>query len=421
MKLLRAYLIIHIVASMTGVYNFVPMLPYGLNVFEYLAVLVLSVTCLLDMKAWKRMRLLIPYGVMIALYYTIALASSPSFGVLWKIGFRHAVILSTLIFAVPAVIVDSVSLRRLAFVVQLAALVCLVVCVAEVHSSRVAMFLSVESKNQGGAMDAAYHAFRPGGLLRNPNEVANFFVVTLLLSNWCSGFLRLPGRVAAIYGTYLSASRGGIILLVSSVVLYVAGAVRYYLPYGRRASWRLIGVALITCSLIFATYWIIGSKVIEIKSDTGMSRYERILSLNYNSGVAGRVALWKVWFPIALESPVYGQGLYSFQGGDYSPASRISGKQGTHNTWIMLLGEIGFLGPLLYFYVVLLCLFRILKIREHPMDRLVLMLLLGVYLAFTVKAHTLLEYPYYSIIMSLLMYLPWFFSNDMGVDSKGVT
>jgi hypothetical protein len=354
---------------------------------------------------------------MIILYYGIGLASSPHAAVLWKADLRHVVVLCTLIFAVPTAIADAVSWRRFALAVQVAALVALAVCVAEASSPRVAVFLSLGKDRS--LEDIAYHAFRPSGLLRNSNEMGNFFVFTFLLSYWCPGIFRTAGRVASVFGTYLSASRGGAVLLALCIFLYAGGAMRYRVAHAIRGSWRLIGVGLVTCLLVFAAYRVIGHDVLTFKSDTGISRTERIFSLTDKTGVSGRLELWKYWLPKAVNAPVYGEGYYSFQGGVYSPASRRVSNQGTHNTWIMLLGEVGPLGPLFYFFLLILALVRVLRIRGFPMDRLVVLLLWGVYLSFTLKAHTILEYRYYTIAMALLLYLPWFINQGFGGNAKG--
>jgi len=404
-SLARDYLILHIVCSLSGVYTFVPELVYGLNVFQYMAFF-LVFWLSINPNTMKRVMLLVPFGFVVILYYSIALVSTPHLVALWKVGFGHAVILCTLLFSVPVAIRDDISWRRFAFLVQIMAIVAFCICIAEVTNPIVAKYLAL-GVTTGSTGDVVYHAFRPGGLMRNPNDLATFFIFTFLLSFWCPTSLRQAGRIVSLFGVYLSASRGGAIILALCIFFIGAGLLRYRLTLSLQASLRLVGVLLFSCLLFVTVYLMIYPKVLTVKSDMGQSRKERILSLNDKSGAAGRFALWQYWMPFALDAPLLGEGLYSFQGGIYSPPSRSINDNGTHNMWIMLLGEVGFLGPLAYLAIVLLGLLRIVRGREHPMDRLVFLLLWSAFVLLSFKGHNQLEHRHWIVVMALIQYTPW--------------
>ena len=413
LTMMRRYLLCHLIVSLSGAYAFAPALPYGLNAFEYLAVLILLFCTLYGIGSWRRSRLLIPYGLVIVFYWGMGLASSPYADQLWKTALGNAVIICTLILSIPAVITDAAALRRFAYAAQLAAIVSLCVCVAEATSPRVAELLSQSGKLDVWAL--AEHTFRPGGLLRNPNDLATFCIFTFLLSHWCPGFMRQAGRVAAVFGVYLSASRGGAVLFAFCIILYFAGTMRYSTTHRTGSSKsRLIVMALIACMLAFGAYRLIGSQLLSAKYDSGITRMDRILSLTDKTSASarltsasGRFALLQYWLEKAFDAPLYGEGLYSFQGGKYSPAGRRVRNLGTHNMWIMLLGEVGPLGLLAYLYLAFLGFLRIYSIRGYPMDRLVFMLILIAYMVMSIKGHNQLEHRHWIILMALIQYVPW--------------
>ncbi len=398
------FLVLHLVLSFAGVYTFIPELIFGLSFFDYIAFFLVFMFSLMP-SAWSRVRLIAPYALMVILYYGLALMSSTHFGDLWKVGLRRAVILCTLLFSVPIVIYDYGSWRRFVILFQVMVIIAFSICIAEVTSPSMAKFLAL-GVTDGSTGDVAYHAFRPGGMLRNPNDLATYFLFTFLLSFWCPTLLRLSGFVVSLFGIYLSASRGGSLLFMFCIVIVGAGLLRHSFTLNFRRLLRIVGVGFVGFVFLFAVYLALHNDVLSIKSDVGESRIERILSLTTSNAAGSRMALWQYWLSVALDAPIHGDGLYSFQGGIYSPASRSVGGQGSHNMWIMLLGEVGFLGPLAFMMILLIGLLRILRYRDNPMGRLIFLLIWFVFVALSFKGHNQLEHRHWTIIMALILYYP---------------
>lgn len=403
----RLYLMVHVVASMTGVYSFVESRWYGGNIFEYFGFLALMLHFSVDPKYWARLSVVIPYAAMVLLYFILGLLSSPRTGELLKPALYTYASLTLLTCALPAVISDVIDLRRFARVVQIAAIVCLGVCIAEGTIPRVAEFLA-----QSGPLDASeirYHAFRASGFMRNPNESANFFIIALLCSSWCSGPARIFGIAAEMAGTYLSASRSGAFLLVASLLILGAGRVRYRAWKSRRNPAFLFAGPILACLLVICAISLL-NPVLFSYTESGLSRAGRIL--DSAEGVKERRIITDYWLPKALDAPVHGHGLRTFQGGwpNGLSSARIN-DQGTHNMWLMLLGEVGPVGPLALLLILWIAFLRIIHMRDHPMDRLALLLLWGAYLAFSAKAHTLFDYRCYTVVICLLLYVPSLFAK----------
>lgn len=401
-EIARVYLMVHVVVSMTGAYSFVESRWYGGNAFEFVGFFMLVVYFAADPKYWIRLLALVPYAAMVLLYLVLGLLSSPHAGELLKPALYTFSSLTLLTCAMPAVIADVVDLRRFVRAVQITSFICLGVCVAEGTIPRFAEFLA-----QSGPLDASeirYHAFRTSGFLRNPNESANFYITTYLLSFWCSGPMRTVGLIVAVTGTYLSASRSGAVLLAVCLLGRSAGKIGYGVAKSRgRRAFLFIG-PIFACLLVVGGISLLNPGLLSYR-ESGISRAGRILDTMESA--RERRIITDYWLPRALDAPVHGYGLRSFQGGrPVGLSSPAINDQGTHNTWLMLLGETGPLGPLAFFLVLWIAFFRIIRLREHPMDRLVLLLLWGAYLAFSVKAHTLFDYRYYTVVMCFLLYAP---------------
>jgi len=403
----RLYLMVHVVASMTGVYSFVESRWYGGNIFEYFGFLALMLHFSTNPKYWARLSVVIPYAAMVLLYFVLGLLSSPRTGELLKPALYTCASLTLLTCALPAVISDVIDLRRFARVVQIAAIVSLGVCIAEGTIPRVAEFLT-----QSGPLDASeiwYHAFRTSGFLRNPNESANFFIIALLCSSWCSGPARIFGIAAEMAGTYLSASRSGGVLLVACLLILGAGSARYRVWKSRRGQAFPFTGPILACLLVICTISLVSIGLFSYTA-SGLSRAGRIL--DSAEGVKERRIITDYWLPKALDAPVHGHGLHTFQGGwpNGLSSARIN-DQGTHNMWLMLLGEVGPVGPLALLLILWIAFLRIIRMRDHPMDRLALLLLWGTYLAFSAKAHTFFDYRYYTVVICLLLYVPSLFAK----------
>jgi len=412
LTLFQCYLLLYIIASLMGAFTFIPGFYYGPSILDYLALFTLLLCVPLDGDLPRRLAAVVPYALLIALYYVMALLVSPfDSRDLLKQGLRNAMVLLTLAFAIPAALQDRKALRDFSIMVQLAAIAMLVICVAEMKSRRVAEFLAQAGPLAIDELD--YHAFRTGGLLRNPNDLATFFCITFILSHWCPGFLKWAGRGSAVIGTYFSASRGGAYLLIICIIIYVYGSLRCGVPILPARYGRSMLTAAVLLFLLFAGYKAVGPKMISVKGESGLSRGGRIMSLSAEGGVSGRLALLDHWLKVALDAPLYGKGLYSFQGGPYSPDAKRVRNLGSHNMWLMLFGEVGLLGPLGFLIIVVLGLMRINRIPKRNMDRMVLTLLWIAFLFLSFKSHNQLEHRYQVIAMAMVQYLPLLIRREL--------
>lgn len=173
------------------------------------------------------------------------------------------------------------------------------------------------------------------GILRDPNDLGGFFVLCLPFAGYFffSGknpFAKLFGLLSSmflLYGIYLTNSRGALL----ATLLSVFGFFMY--RFGKTKSVFL---------------GIVGSPVVLF----AISNFREIDA--EESSAAGRVTAWYSGFKMLLSHPLFGVGRGNF------PEYDENGKT-AHNSFVLVMGELGFVGYSLWFICVTLSLFMLYK------------------------------------------------------------
>ncbi len=178
---------------------------------------------------------------------------------------------------------------------------------------------------------------RAGGMIGDPNDLAQMLLVTLALLGcwWGRGilpnilFVVFPGAVL-LYGVYLTRSRGAVLTL--GLMLLVAARRRLHWFGGALLGTTLVGI------LLFAGRFTAGREV----------------SLQ---GGVDRLALWSEGLQIVKHSPLWGSGYRTF--------SDSVGKT-AHNSMLLVGAELGVLGLTLWLSAFVVSFIQLKRIIDPP-------------------------------------------------------
>lgn len=170
------------------------------------------------------------------------------------------------------------------------------------------------------------------GIFNDPNDIAMFFVMSIPLAIFFinnSGFifkvLGIAVVVALVYGVVLTNSRGGLLGVIGLMGFY------FLYRYGFKKS-ILAGIASLPV-LFFA-----------------LSKFRTI---EQGESANGRVDAWYVgMYELFLSNPIFGVGKGAFTDHHHHTA---------HNSFILVIGELGFLGYLFWFAALSLTIYMVLK------------------------------------------------------------
>lgn len=186
-----------------------------------------------------------------------------------------------------------------------------------------------------------------GGNVEDPNQLCGYFILPALL---CIGYLLRRGGKAPvklffmvllfgmIYVVFVTGSRGGLIAVAASVLVYVVWAVK-----GAGNRLKVLALLLVLAGLFFAVVWPMLPEEI-----TGRLSVESVVE---DQG-SGRVTIWQECFEAAtdsVQSIVFGNGLYST--GDILANAGIKNAV-AHNHWLQVFCDQGAIGVALFFMVV---------------------------------------------------------------------
>lgn len=177
------------------------------------------------------------------------------------------------------------------------------------------------------------------GIFNDPNDLGLLFVMTLPFALFLSsrggwlGLLRLfwwAAAAALVYGVYLTASRGGLLALVALVAVWV---------WRRRGAVTagLLGLGML--ALIVA----LPSRLGEIDAS--------------ESSAAGRVDAWYSGLEMLLANPLFGVGPGQF--------ADNNGNLTAHNSFVLVMGEAGFIGYTLWLAFVVYGFRMMLAVLRH--------------------------------------------------------
>lgn len=197
---------------------------------------------------------------------------------------------------------------------------------------------------QGFVGQSIKESIRSGGLASGANAAARYYVVALLFLYILQGrtrhrLLRLMmwlGISVLIFGTLVTVSRTGLLLLVATIGLLIIQRVG--------AQRRIYGVLVFLIAL-FVT-WIYADNVLSILRSI-------LPAMQEGSDTIGlRYGLWRAAVRMWVDNPIFGVGIgqytqqLPFYGKDLLPSYRLG--LGAHNMYIQVLAETGIIGLILF-------------------------------------------------------------------------
>ncbi len=241
------------------------------------------------------------------------------------------------------------------------------------------------------------------GLLGDPNDMSSFAVMALpfaLRPFWARGFKDKNGigmrktdsttlldwfillLYLVVAGTimYLAQSRGAFLALAVFVGLYFM--------YRSKWSRKSILVACLSIAVVFPLY-----KIVSHREEGDMSESE-----------VNRLIYWKTAINMAIRNPIMGVGFADFPNqyenylSDYG--SSEYGKRTAHSSWLLVLGENGFVGLAIFLALYLATVLRAVRISDRYPEFLFSILTYGV--AMTFLSHSYLVLPYFLFSLTLI-------------------
>jgi O-antigen ligase len=163
------------------------------------------------------------------------------------------------------------------------------------------------------------------GILNDPNDFAQFLVVCLglLLLFWNQNpltrllFVFVPMGILS-YAIYLTFSRGAIFGILATAYSVISTKLNRVL------------------SIVLLGFLFLGLLLLQFGGGRAMDLQE--------GSASGRLLAWGVGLALIKSSPIFGVGFGQFQ--------RVLGSQTAHNSWVLCLAELGFVG--FFFWMALL-------------------------------------------------------------------
>ncbi len=249
---------------------------------------------------------------------------------------------------------------------------------------------------------------RPAGLWRQPNTAATVWVFTFILSHWAKQPFSMLGKIAAIIGVFLTASRGGTIVLLLFVVGYT---IIHFKMAHIKVRHLFLSSIMLSGLLVFSTSDWAAANVAAFDSTNSLGlqqRFQRLVNLSETetTEVNTRRDLATETFNSAMQSPWYGYGLFLFHGGDYYPVEIGMFDVGSHNAYITVLGETGIFGLFVYAITVFIGLRSVWKSNTTNLDKAVLYMMWMCYLIFGIFRHTQFTLLEAMVFAGFLYHLP---------------
>lgn len=228
-----------------------------------------------------------------------------------------------------------------------------------------------------------------GGGVEDPNQLCGYFILPALI---CMNYLfRRDGKLLVkigfgvlifgmMYAVFATGSRGGLIAVLLTVVVYAIWAIR-----GLGNKMKVIGLLLILAVLFFAV-------ILPALPADVVERFS-VESVLEDQG-SGRIEIWQACWDAATSSPatiLFGNGLYSTQ--EIITAAGINNVV-AHNHWLQVFCDQGMVGVILFFPVVF---WGILRNRKGAKERSVAMF------GMLVLSMSLTVYAYYKPFWNVLM------------------
>lgn len=341
----------------------------------------------------RHARSVAPYLVWTLLYFLWgtaasgdALVQSEAFKVYLK---------NLLVIGAVAVALERASLRTFARIVMIGAIGNFALCIYETIEPSVVADIAHARE----ADATAYNVLRPAGLWSNPDEAASAFLFALLMARWAGGTLGLLGRLSAIAGIYLGASRTGAYLLA------LCGAVHFWV-WLRENGLSPGAVAKTTTVLALAaatTLTLFGLGFIDLSDSWQLSRILDITEETRDPDHVSRLEIARTALETAIRGGWHGHGLFAFQCEGTLPAAL---ELPSHNIFLAVWGEAGPALGLTYLLLMAFGLSRVFRMPLTRRDRRTLGLMWACYLIISITWHNNFTSFSGMLYIGLLWHLP---------------
>lgn len=307
---------------------------------------------------------------------------------------RNLVILCLVAIALD----DRDSLSRLSIMIQIAVLVNCAISIYEYFNPSFVTYLAYTFYESAQGKELFLDELRPAGLWINPNDAAFSFLFGLLVSYWSKGSIAWAGRIAAIVGIYLTASRGGSYSLIICAVLFISLRL-----FSQRLSTARLSTMAFGLAMMVAAAWVLSYQSgtwLNIAPGEG-GPLSRILDIQESTSSVSRSAIKAAAIESARNGPLQGHGIFSFQTGELAPY-RTSASTGAHDIYLVAWGETGMLGLLLYILVLGIYVVSLVKEKIVRMEKSAATILWLAYLVAGTVAHTQFNSLVFIIPIALL-------------------
>jgi O-antigen ligase len=212
---------------------------------------------------------------------------------------------------------------------------------------------------------------RPSGLWINPNVAAYSFLLGFLMSYWTRGVLAWSGRIAAISGIILSASRTGIYVLLICLALHLLFKIKS-IRLSSLHTFIIINMLVLIVCLCWIVLYNPGIFAFDV---TGMVNIDRITDFSEDKyGGQSRIYIASLATQYAINGPWHGYGIFTFQKTTDVPYETFI-SQGAHNIYLAVFGETGVLGIFSYLALLSIGIVHMLKARMAKSDRFIVFLM----------------------------------------------
>lgn len=223
---------------------------------------------------------------------------------------------------------------------------------------------------------------RFAGLWGDANLAGLAALFILVLSYWANRWIAWVGRISCVMIIYLTASRTAFWIAVMLGLFYFVFAA------SKKSRFRVVMIAM---ALVLG-----GAGYMNTSKDGGLAylkenpTFSRVFDLSESRtrerGEESRVDLAKKWLSVAAREPWFGYGLYSSAGDNAEEAIGKRGfpTQGTHNLYLALYIDAGWVVLALFLFVILR---QIYKLMQIPLSLPILQTLLA--LCFTMLVFSL--------------------------------
>lgn len=236
-------------------------------------------------------------------------------------------------------------------------------------------------------LNETFSSDRFAGMWGNANEAGLAALFILVLSHWAKPWIAWVGRISGLMIIYLTESRTAFWIAMTLALLYLLFAA------GKKSRYRAVMITMVL--VLMGVGYLSSSKnggFAFIKENPSLARvFDLSESKTRQRGDASRMDLAKQWLPVVAKEPWFGYGLFSAEG-DESQETRVKRgfpAQGTHNLYLALYIDAGWVGLLLFLFVIARQLFKIRQIPLDPADHRMLFALCFIVLAFSLANHTM--------------------------------